>query len=73
MGHGVTGFECGNDALRATQLMKGSQRLVVGGSDVFGSANLLQPSVFRPNAWIVQPSADTVGFLHLSAVVLENE
>ena len=50
----MSGLNGGNDALGAGEVFKGIYRLVVGDRNIFRSAGVVEPGVFRPDAGIVQ-------------------
>lgn len=48
VGHGMRGFQRGNNALQPGAELEGFQRLPIGGPYIFSPPDIVQPCVFRP-------------------------
>src|SRR3546814_19045490 len=59
-----------DDALDARAQLEGVERLPVGGRDVFGAADVVQPGMRGPAAAIVEDGGDRLGVDDLAVVVL---
>ena len=70
MGHGVGGFNGRNDALRPCQIFKGADRLLIRHGHVFRPSDIVQISVLRSDAGVVQPGGNGVHRRDLAVFVL---
>ncbi len=66
----MAGFQGGNDALVAAQVVESGQGFVVIDGDVFGAADVLQITVFRTDAGVVQAGGNGMGFDDLAVGIL---
>jgi len=66
------GFQRRQDAFGTGQAVESGQRLLVGHAQVLGSAHVLQESVLRADAGIVQTGGDRMGFGDLAVVVADH-
>lgn len=73
IGHGVAGFQCGDDALGAAQIVKGVQRFGIRDAHVLRALDLLQPGVLWAHAGVVQARADRMGLGDLAVFILQDE
>src|SRR5690606_37947849 len=69
LGHRMAGFQRRQDAFGPGQAMEGFQCLLVGDPDVLGTAAVLEESVLRADAGIVQAGGDRMGLGDLAVVV----
>ena len=63
-------FDGRDDALRPRQIFKGAHRLLVGDGHILRPPDVVQVSVLRPNAGIVQSGGDGVYRSDLAVLVL---
>ena len=70
---GVCGFQRRDDALEAAALVERSQCFIVGDRGVFDATDVVQPGMFRTDAWIVETGGNRVGVDDLAVVVLQQE
>ena len=68
----MAGFQRGNNAFRAAQVVKSGQRFSIRNTHIFSAARVFQPGVFGADAGIIQPGADAVGFNNLPVVILQH-
>ena len=66
MGDRMRGFQRRDDAFELGKQHEGFQRLAVGGGEIFHAARILQPGMLRPDAGIIQPRRNRMGFQHLA-------
>ncbi len=66
----MSGLNGGNDTLGAGEVFQGIYRLVVGDRNIFRPAGVVEPSVLRPDAGIVQTGGDGVNRRDLAKLVL---
>src|SRR3546814_11817270 len=59
-----------DDALDARAQLEGVERLPVGGRNVLGAADVVQPGMLGPDSGIVEAGGDRVGVDNLAVVVL---
>ncbi|MPM47170.1 hypothetical protein SDC9_93878 [bioreactor metagenome] len=73
IGESVAGFERGDDAFGAAQVVEGLQRFAVGDAHVLRAADLLQPGMLGADAGVVQARADGVRLGDLAILILQDE
>ncbi len=71
MGQRVGRFQCGYDAFQLAAQLKRFQRFIVGRRYVIDPANIMQPSMFRADPWVIQPGGYGMGFRDLAVIVLQ--
>ena len=63
-------LEGGHNALHSGPPVKRRERLVIIGGHILNSPYVLQPRMFRTNAWVVQSRGDRVSMKYLAVFVL---
>src|SRR5690606_15040493 len=69
-GDGVAGFERGDDAFGATELVEGGEGFFVGGAHVLLALNGVEDGVFGADVGVVEAGGDGVGVGDLAVRVL---
>src|SRR5438445_4089048 len=71
LGDRVRGFQCGDDSFRASKEGSRFQRFLVGGGNVFGSAQVFEHGVLGADRRIVEAGRDGVRACNLASAVLQ--
>ena len=62
-------LQCRNDAFKLAAQLERRKGFLVGGRDIFHSAHVMQPGVFRPDARIIQPCRNRMAFSNLAIII----
>ena len=70
VGHGMGGFDGGNNALHAAEILKGIHGLRVGDGDVFRPSDVMEMGVLRPDAGVIKAGGNGIHRRDLAELIL---
>ena len=72
-GQGVRAFQRGQDAFQPGEQAERIQHALIVDGDILGTAGVLEIRMFRPDAGIIQPGGDALGFVNLAVFILQDD